>query len=156
MKKIILIVFAIVLTLTATGCVKNEKSKRITCEGNKILSIDVCTTVKKDLKGNEEVTDIYLCNENEHGKGKYTIFVKDGNVIFEELREVYNEEYTKAVYRDKIKEFYDEDYCTFEETEGKLVVTCEELDVSDIYKSYNTLEKLDDVLEIEIGLDCNY
>ena len=156
MKKIILIVFAIVLTLTATGCVKKEKSKRITCEGNKILSIDVCTTVKKDLKGNEEVTDIYLCNETEHGKGKYTIFVKDGNVIFEELREVYNEEYTKAVYRDKIKEFYDEDNCTFEETEGKLVVTCEELDVSDIYKSYNTLEKLDDVLEIEIGLDCNY
>ena len=81
MKKIILIVFAIVLTLTATGCQKKEK--RLTCEGNKILSIDVCTTVKKDLKGNEEVTDIDLCNDTEHGNGKYTILVKDGNVTIE-------------------------------------------------------------------------
>ena len=154
MKKIILIVFAIVLTLTAAGCQK--KGKRLACEGNKILSIDVCTTVKKDLKGNEEVTDIDLCNDTEHGIGKYTILVKDGNVIFEELREVYKEEYAKAVYRDKIKESYDEDHCILEESEGKLIATCENLDVTDIYKNYNTIEKLDDVLEIEIGLDCNY
>lgn len=154
MKKIILIVFVIVLTLTATGCQK--KGKRLACEGNKILSIDVCTTVKRDLKGNEEVTDIGLCNDTEHGKGKYTILVRDGNVIFEELREVYNEEYTKAVYRDKIMEFYDDNHCKLEETEGKLVATCENLDVTDIYKNYNTPEKLDDVLEEIIGLDCNY
>jgi predicted RecB family endonuclease len=154
MKKIILIVFAIVLTLTATGCQKKEI--RLSCEGNKILSIDVCTTVKKDLKGNEEVTNIDLCNDTEHGNGKYTILVKDGKVIIEELREVYNEEYTKAIYRDKIKEFYDEDYCKLEESEGKLIATCENLDVTDIYKNYNTIEDLDEVLEVTIGLDCNY
>ena len=63
---------------------------------------------------------------------------------------------TKAVYKDIIKEFYDESYCKLEESEGKLIATCENLDVSDIYKNYNTIEKLEDVLKDKIGLDCNY